>query len=335
MNLEDNLALWGLKGELKKLPGDMDSNYQVYASDGQDYLLKISCLDETLEAIEFQTALLTTLAQQQRSFQFPIPKASTSGKLIETISDQEGSKTVARLFPFVPGKLLGEISPHSDLLYTSFGQQMGHLSQGLAAIEHPLSKRYLKWDIKHAGWIGNHLGHIKDSEDRAIIERCLTIYEVEVHSLLNTLRHQIIHGDLNDYNVLASRNADDDYLVSGFIDFGDAVYSVAIGELAIALAYMMMKKENPLHAGLQIIKAYHGIYTLKNEEIHCLYDLIRIRLCVSVVNSAIRKKENPQDPYLTISEKPAWNLLKQLEKISRSEFNHLILRNIADAATIS
>ena len=46
-----------------------------------------------------------------------------------------------------------------------------------------------------------------------------------------------------------------------------------------------------------------------------LFDLIIIRLCTSVVNSALRKKESPHNAYLVISEKPAWRLLRVLQGV--------------------
>jgi len=46
-----------------------------------------------------------------------------------------------------------------------------------------------------------------------------------------------------------------------------------------------------------------------------LYALIGARLAVSVTNSAHCKTLKPDDPYVTVSEAPAWEALERLAKI--------------------
>lgn len=46
------------------------------------------------------------------------------------------------------------------------------------------------------------------------------------------------------------------------------------------------------------------------EEIGLIWPLLRMRLAVSVVNSTIEAKGRPNDPYVTISQAPAWRLLE-------------------------
>jgi hypothetical protein len=48
---------------------------------------------------------------------------------------------------------------------------------------------------------------------------------------------------------------------------------------------------------------------LEEKEITILYYLIAARLCISVCNSAHSRKENPDNKYALMSEKPAWKLL--------------------------
>src|SRR5262249_61854508 len=47
-----------------------------------------------------------------------------------------------------------------------------------------------------------------------------------------------------------------------------------------------------------------------------LYMLVCLRLCVSVVNSAIETRNEPDNEYLSISERPAWELLEKLRAIT-------------------
>ena len=118
-----------------------------------------------------------------------------------------------------------------------------------------------------------------------------------------TLRHSVIHGDANDHNVLVNEDE------ATLIDFGDLHYTATICELAIASAYVALNKKDPLTAIGHLVAGYHP------QEINALFPLILLRLAVSVVNSAHRKTLYPDDLYITISEKPAWEALKTLSRI--------------------
>src|SRR5439155_1262205 len=60
---------------------------------------------------------------------------------------------------------------------------------------------------------------------------------------------------------------------------------------------------------------YHRAFPLDDLELRVLYALIGARLDVSVTNSAHRKTIKPDDPYVTVSEAPAWEALERLAKI--------------------
>lgn len=55
---------------------------------------------------------------------------------------------------------------------------------------------------------------------------------------------------------------------------------------------------------------YHAAYPLTGAEIDMIWPLLRMRLAVSVVNSTLMAIENPDDPYVVISQRPAWDFLE-------------------------
>src|SRR5207248_10270522 len=65
----------------------------------------------------------------------------------------------------------------------------------------------------------------------------------------------------------------------------------------------------------------HSFPTRRSSDLlSVLYALIAARLAVSVTNSAHCKTLKPDDPYVTVSEAPAWEALERLAKIHpRSE----------------
>jgi 4-aminobutyrate aminotransferase-like enzyme/Ser/Thr protein kinase RdoA (MazF antagonist) len=199
---------------------------------------------------------------------------------------------------WLPGRLFADHKFHSAKLLRNLGETLARMDAKLAAFDHPSAHRELKWDLKRASWIEKHL-HL--TEDPALIQSILAMTPD-----FAPLRHSAIHGDANDYNIVV----DEDERVK-IIDFGDLHYTATVCELAIACAYVAMHKSDPLQAMAHVVEGYRD---LDDFEIDALFPLILLRLAVSVVNSALQKTKR-DDPYITISERPAWAALRQLSKI--------------------
>ena len=60
-----------------------------------------------------------------------------------------------------------------------------------------------------------------------------------------------------------------------------------------------------------LVAAYHKKNQLKEKDLDLLFIFLKMRLAVSVINSTMMAKENPDDPYITISQGPAWRFLEQ------------------------
>jgi len=76
-------------------------------------------------------------------------------------------------------------------------------------------------------------------------------------------------------------------------------YGWIASEPAIAAAYALLGKDNPLAVLCAIGRGFHRAFPLREPEIAALFPLVAIRLAVSVTNSAVRKKQKPEDPSLT------------------------------------
>ena len=121
----------------------------------------------------------------------------------------------------------------------------------------------------------------------------------------------VIHNDANDHNVLVS---DDRRAVSGLLDLGDAVWSVTVNELAVAAAYAALDAPDPLAVISAVLTGFERELALTADESGVVLDLVALRLCTSVALSAHQSSLAPDDPYLTVSEAPAWALLDRLDR---------------------
>src|SRR5262249_30168069 len=125
------------------------------------------------------------------------------------------------------------------------------------------------------------------------------------------LRRSVVYGDANDYNVLVGEPWPAPRRAVSVIDFGDMHHSFTVSDPAIASAYAILGKNDPLRTAAEVIRGYHSAFPLTEAELAVLYALIGTRLSESAVNSALRATVKPDDSYVTISEAPAWEALER------------------------
>jgi 4-aminobutyrate aminotransferase-like enzyme/Ser/Thr protein kinase RdoA (MazF antagonist) len=323
--------LYGIKARVRELPSERDQNFHLLDCEGGQFVLKIGNPAESTDILEFQNAAMERVAERVHDVYVPRVLASRSGQNITTIAGRDGANYFVRMVSYLPATVMARFKPHSAELLNSLGGALGKIDKSLAEFSHPAAGRELKWDVKRADWIRERAGEVADLAGRDLVEQFIRQFDERARPLLSRLRTQVIHNDANDYNVLVSCDPAGTARVSGIIDFGDLVESYTIGELAVALAYAMLDKPDPIGAARQVVAGYHREYTITEVELEVLYSIICIRLCVSVVNSAIEARNEPDNEYLRISERPAWQLLEKLSAVS-PDFAHYAFRDACGMA---
>ena len=305
---------WGLSGTLRPLPGERERNFHVYTADGREFTLKIASPLEDLAAIELQVLALEHLAERLPGGLTPRIVPAMDGSRVVSHSI-EGEGHTARLLTWLPGRPLAEVAPHSPALLRGIGESLGAVARALSSFSHPAARRSLKWDLGAAEWIADYVEHVPDRAHRARVERILAAYREEVRPALAATRRSVVHNDANDYNLLVARRSDGALAPSGIIDPGDLLESHPVCDLAIALAYVMMGKPDPITAAMHVVAGYHGALPLTGQEIALLFPLAQTRLAVSLVNSALQAEASPENAYLQVSAGGAGSLLEQLDSI--------------------
>ena len=320
--------LFGITANATPLPSERDQNFHLEASDGKAYVLKIANAKESRAVLEFQNqAMAHVSANKHKAFKSitpcPIVCTTPEGESIVEIQGENGLKHFVRLLTFLPGKPMAKVNPHDHTLLHSLGRFFGKINVLLKDFDHPGAHREFYWDVAGSSTIIEGLihyikddRHIEDDKKASLVKTLLKRFQEKTEPLLDTLGKSVIHNDGNDYNVLAAPKGNFRNKVSGVIDFGDMVYSCTICDLAIVCAYAMLDKKDPLAAASTIIAGFHSAFALTEDEIRALFDLICMRLCISVCHSAHQALLQPDNAYLKISEQPAWGLLFRLVKIS-------------------
>ena len=303
---------FGIDGQSQELPSERDQNFLISSEDG-DYVLKVTRSGEE-GWIRAQNDLLDFLADKRLDFETPQVQRSVDGKTLLNVDGDEGWQV--RLLEFVPGRVMAHARPFSPLLLDSLGGAVAQLDRALEEFESPAFKREFFWDLARSGSIvEEHITAIGDPELRGIVDHFVQLFRSETESVLKDFSTSIIYNDANDYNVLVDGCGPGADRIAGLVDFGDAVETCTVFDLAVAVAYAVLEETDPIGTACHVVAGYHKERALSPLEIQHLFVLVAMRLCTSVSISAARTEAAEGDSYHVVSEKPAWSTLRELRAI--------------------
>lgn len=308
--------VYGIHATAHALPSERDQNFKLVADDNRAYVLKIAHPDETRARLEFEILALERLTRVTGLDVFPRVLNALDGETITNVRDEDGAPFFVRVLTYLPGNVLAQMqNPGASLLY-DFGLTIGKMDAALTALEHPAMVRFMQWDAAHAPLvIQQNLEFVAEESRRALLEKFLARFQEHAAPHLPALRRSVIYNDANDYNILIQNER-----VSGIVDFGDMLYSFTVNDAAIACAYAMLDKDDPFAVAREIVRGYQEAFPLTAEERAVLPELILLRLALSVSICARQKRQEPENPYIVISETPAWNLLTRLLQTAHADF---------------
>ncbi len=252
------------------------------------------------------------------------------------VVEKKGVRYPLRLVSYLPGVPVARVRPQRPELLRSWGGVLASLDAALADFEHPAAERGFHWDLRTASAIfAERVGSVRGEARQGLLRRRMADCAKRLAPLTPHLRTQVVHGDANDYNVLANRVEETppggrygDRRVAGIIDFGDAMRTWLAAEPAVAGAYAMLSKRDPAGALAQLVSGFHEAYPLREEEIAAVFPLAGMRLCLSAAMAAYQRAREPDNEYLSISEAHVWELLERLDRLDElhPDFVHFRLR---------
>lgn len=315
---------YGIASVVQRLTGERDQNFLVKSEQGRDYLLKVSHPAEDRAMTDFQTQALQHIVRTDPTLPVPLVVEARNGEAETFVALNGHAPRVVRLLSYLQGDLLAKV-PRSTALRRHLAATLARLAIALRGFFHPAAGHDLPWDLKHASELRGLLAHIPDMKRRDLAEQFLNGFDEHARPQLGRLRAQVVHNDLNDYNVLV--DPANHARVAGILDFGDMVHTALVNDLAIAASYQLTDSSDPLGAVAEFVAAYHAVLPLESMEIDLLFDLMATRLVTVVAISGWRAEQHPENrDYILRNNALSWARLERCAAVSRAQARQTLHR---------
>jgi len=310
------LELFGLVGEPLELGSHQDRNFRITADDGRRAVLKIANPHFGLPSLEMQNAAMIHVAAAGPPFGTPQPLAALDGSLIVAV-ERGGVTYHVRMVSYLEGSPLTDARHLSSEVRSALGAIAGGVAAALADFDHPAADRVLQWDVRHArGVVDGLLRHVDDPQRRSLVERAMAVHDAALDRLAGSLRLQVTHGDVTDYNVIGQRDAAGRLMPNGLIDFGDMTRSYLVGEAAVlAAAAVAHDRDDALAALSDTVRAFHRRVPLTEPELAALFPLVLGRAAASAVSTLQQATLEPDNAYAVGLIESDWGALTAVAEL--------------------
>lgn len=300
---------YGLTGIISELGSQQDRNFLIDTApempvaekdEGEPtrFVLKISNMEYDASELEAQNAALAHIAAQDAAPAVPVVRPAVDGSTIVPVTVGE-KQYRARLLTFMKGEQLTARHYLAPATVAQLGTLSAQVGKALTEFRHEGLGRRSQWDLRNAGPVMVELLQALGDQDlkNRIATAVIGAFR-KLKPLEDNLRLQAIHGDITDDNIVARRTGNGRFEPCGVIDFGDAMESWLVSELAVTCASILHHNDGDPFAILPAVRAWQAIMPLNREELTALWPLIVIRAAVLVAASETQLSIEPDNRYV-------------------------------------
>ena len=304
---------FGLRVDVAEpLAGEYNETWSVTTDDARRYVAKVFHDAASLENRLMQADLMGHLASHEPGL--PIPRVVTTVDGRDAARDDGGSETFyVQVLTWMTGRMISEIPYRDPELLVEIGAAAGRLVRAGEGYHHRAAIRSHLWDMREADeQILTHLVDVADDGHRAIAQGIVEWFRREVSPRLEHLATGVVHQDLNDFNMIVRLGEDLRWHLSGVLDFGDALDTVCVAEIAIAVAYAMLGEARPVEVAAQVVAGFHAQRPLSEEEVACILPMAAARLALNATVWTSRLARDADNVYAATRMAKTWPLLENL-----------------------
>ena len=304
---------FGLALVATPLVSERDQNFRMTDAAGGAWVLKVSNTAEERGVVEMEVGAVEHIARQDPALPVPVALHATSGSPIAEVS-VGGTTHLVRLLPAQPG----QHAEPSELGWASMreiGEATARVGRALRGFFHPSAGRVIGWDQQRLPLLFEHAALVDDAARRALLDTVIERFASRVVPALPGLRAQVIHNDVTLDNLLL----DDAGHVSGIIDFGDMAHTALVLDLPATLQSLVRGRTDLFRVADAFLAGYASVTPIEAAEADLLGDLLAGRMAQTILISAFRTRQYPENAYIHGWAEPAWELLEQLAEVGFDE----------------
>jgi 4-aminobutyrate aminotransferase-like enzyme/Ser/Thr protein kinase RdoA (MazF antagonist) len=308
--------VFGLTARAELLVSERDQNFALTDASGERWVLKVSNAAEERGVVEMEVAAVERIATVDPGLAVPLARAGLDGSAVATVRRNATSHLV-RLLPLLPGRTM-EPADLDSATIGRIGETVARVGRALRGFFHPAAGRTIWWDQRHLPELARRVTVDETPERRRLIDEVLRRFEANVVPAFPALRAQVIHNDITLDNLLL----DPDGNVSGIIDFGDMAHTALALDIPATLQSLVRGRSDLFDVTEEFLAGYAAVLPLEDVEATLLADLLAGRMAQTILISAWRMPQYPDNEYIRGWAGPAWELLEQMHAIGFDETAH-------------
>ena len=188
-----------------------------------------------------------------------------------------------------------------------------------------------EWDLSQLFALESYIMMASQSErELEVLQNVYKNFIKEVIPQLGHLEKHVIHGDLNDDNILVVPSCNGNgHEIASVLDFGDVSLSYRVFDIAICMMYMILlrvKQGDPhkeaIRAVGHLLSGYQSINSLTELELSLLYWSVAGRLFQSTLIGRCKQSLEPENVYLSQVSKIGFDVLSSYILATKEEVLH-------------
>lgn len=289
------------------------------------YILKLAHPDEDPDAIDCETQLLLHLESSAPEIPAPRVARTKDDRLYFSVTESTGKERIVRVLTYLDGVVSDSTTLDAPERF-KVGQMLGRLRHATAGFTHPAETRALAWDVRYLERLRPLLDDIEHAGSRERVAEGMARF-AKLSPLTASLRTQVLHNDFNRSNIVIDRRCPQ--LVTGVIDFGDAVRTLVAIDVSIAV--MNHFPQHPLENAWEdlfaeprdVLRGYLDVAELSNQELQFIPHLAMARVLARILITVWRASRFPErSDYILRNTEQAWAhldwfLARPMEDVSK------------------
>ncbi len=304
---------FGLETTAEVLVSERDQNFRLADASGDAWVLKVSNAAEDPGVVAMEVAAVERIAEVDPGLPVPVARRALDGSPV-TSATVDGSEHLVRLLPLLPGRNAEPADLDADAI-EHIGEAVARIGRALRGFFHPAAGRTIWWDQQHLPDLARRVVVDEGTDRRELLGEVLARFGANVVPAFPVLRSQLIHNDVTLDNLLL----DDAHRISGIIDFGDMAHTALVLDIPATLQSLVRGRTDIFEVTDAFVAGYASVLPLEPTEGALLGDLLAGRMAQTILISAWRMPQHPDNEYIRGWAAPAWELLEQMQSIGFEE----------------